>query len=78
MRKYPWILSKNNWLEYIKKNSYNGRFLVNHTYRPQLKDHAVLRKLIKSRVLKVVRSGSRTCKRTYLVLDEYPVQKGEK
>lgn len=60
-------MSKKEWLKLIE-NSYSGKFLVNCKYRPQLKDIAVLRKLIREKKLKVERYGSRTSRKTYLTI----------
>ena len=60
-------LSKKWWLSYIKNNSYTGMCAVNCKGRPQLKDHASLRKLIKSGVISVIRYGLPKSKRTYLI-----------
>lgn len=58
--------NKQKWLNTIK--SRGGRMAVNRKWCPQLKDHVVLRKLIKEEKLRRVRYGSKFCKVTYLEL----------
>jgi hypothetical protein len=61
-------MNKKEWLALIKSREEWG-LTVNRKYCPQLKDVAVLRKLIKSGKIKRVRFGnSRTCRYTRLML----------
>lgn len=69
MRPQLSIYTKKDWLAYFEKYAYLGKLYVNCKYRPQLKDHSSLRKLVRLGVFKQGRSGAtRTSRKTYLEL----------
>lgn len=57
-------LTKQQWLTKIA----NRPIVVNRKWGPQLKEHPVLRKLLRTGVLKRTRHGSRNSKTTIVML----------